>query len=204
MTGWIDSTGKRVFDVAVACGALLLTSPLIAATAATVRLQLGSPVLFRQARAGRHGEPFDVVKFRSMSDATDDDGNPLPDGERLGRFGALLRASSLDELPQLWNVVTGHMSLIGPRPLPVAYVERYSERQRRRLDARPGITGWAQIHGRNTVDWPERLELDVEYVERASPAFDLQILWRTLGMVLGRRGVSASGHATMHEFTGDR
>ena len=203
MAGWIDSTTKRAIDVVLAGAALVLTSPLIALTALAVRRQLGSPVLYRQARAGRHGETFEVVKFRSMSDATGPDGALLPDEQRLGRFGAALRASSLDELPQLWNVVNGHMSLIGPRPLPVAYVERYSERQRRRLDARPGITGWAQIHGRNTVDWPERLELDVEYVERASPALDLRILWRTVTMVLGRRGVVADGHVTMHEFTGE-
>jgi lipopolysaccharide/colanic/teichoic acid biosynthesis glycosyltransferase len=203
VAGWIGSRRKRAIDVAVAVGLLLVTAPIIALTALVVRVRLGSPVLFRQQRAGRDAVPFEVVKFRSMSNATDADGAPLPDDERLGRFGRLLRASSLDELPQLWNVVRGDMSLIGPRPLPVAYVERYSPEQRRRLDATPGITGWAQVNGRNTVDWPERLRFDVEYVDQASFVFDVRVVGRTIAMIVRRQGISADGHVTMREFTGE-
>ena len=195
--GWVDSPVKRGVDLVVAGAALVVLSPVIALTAAAVRLRLGAPVLFRQERAGRDGVPFSVVKFRSMLAG---DG---PDEGRLTSFGRALRASSLDELPQLWNVVRGDMSLIGPRPLPSKYVPRYSPEQRRRLEARPGITGWAQVHGRNAVGWPERLALDVEYVERASPRLDATIVWRTVRLVLARGGVSAEGHVTMREFMGE-
>lgn len=194
---------KRAIDVAVAGSALLVLSPVIAVTAVLVRLRLGSPVLFRQERAGRDGRPFHIAKFRSMTDTRGPDGELLPDGQRLPPFGQLLRSTSLDELPQLWNVVRGDMSLIGPRPLPTKYVARYSSQQLRRLEVTPGITGWAQVHGRNTVDWPQRLALDVEYVERASLRLDMQIVWRTLRALTARHGVSADGHVTMHEFTGD-
>ncbi len=177
-----------------------MLAPVIAATAVAVRLRLGTPVLFRQQRAGRNGNPFRIIKFRSMTDERGADGVLLTDAGRLPRFGELLRATSLDELPQLWNVLNGDMSLIGPRPLPTKYTALYSARQRRRLDAPPGITGWAQVHGRNSLDWPRRLELDVEYVDRASFGMDARIAWRTVRSLFG--GVTAEGHATMPEFLG--
>lgn len=181
---------------------LVVTSPILAITAVAVRRRLGAPVLFRQERAGRGGRPIEIVKFRSMTDARDADGRLLGDAERLPPFGRMLRASSLDELPQLLNVIVGDMSLIGPRPLPMAYVDRYDPEQRRRLDATPGITGWAQVHGRNTLDWPDRLALDVWYVDHASPRLDVSIILRTIRAVFSRSGVTASDHATMHEFLG--
>jgi lipopolysaccharide/colanic/teichoic acid biosynthesis glycosyltransferase len=200
---WLHSPVKRAIDAAVAVAVLVVASPVIAATAIAVRIRLGSPVLFRQARAGRDGHPIEIVKFRSMTDRRGADGELLPDDERLPKFGRLLRASSLDELPQLWTVVRGDMSLVGPRPLPLAYVDRYSAEQRRRLAATPGITGWAQVHGRNALDWPAKLAHDVWYVDNASPLVDLKIAWLTLRTVLSRSGVSATDHATMPEFTGD-
>ena len=200
---WLRSPVKRAVDVVVAATVLVVVSPLIAATAVAVRFRLGAPVLFRQARAGRGGQPIEIVKFRSMTDARSADGELLPDDQRLPRFGRLLRASSLDELPQLWTVVRGDMSLIGPRPLPLTYVERYSPEQRRRLDAMPGITGWAQVHGRNALDWPTKLAHDVWYVDHASPRIDLQILGLTVRAVLTRDGVNAIDHVTMYEFLGD-
>jgi lipopolysaccharide/colanic/teichoic acid biosynthesis glycosyltransferase len=189
-------------DVALALPALVVLAPVTAVVAVAVRLQMGSPMLFRQRRAGRDAEPIEVSKFRTMTDARDGDGELLPDEQRLTRFGALLRSTSLDELPQLWSIVKGDMSIVGPRPLPVAYVDRYDAVQRRRLEARPGLTGWAQVNGRNTADWPERLSMDVWYVEHASLALDLRILARTVRMVLRREGVSANGHVTMDEFRG--
>jgi lipopolysaccharide/colanic/teichoic acid biosynthesis glycosyltransferase len=194
---------KRAVDAAIAAAVLVVASPIIAATAIAVRIRLGSPVLFRQARAGCDGQPIEIVKFRSMTDARGPDGDLLPDDQRLPRFGRLLRASSLDELPQLWNVVRGDMSLIGPRPLPLTYVDRYSPEQRRRLDAIPGITGWAQVHGRNALDWPTKLALDVWYVDHASPRVDLKILGLTVRAVISGGGVNAIDHATMYEFLGD-
>jgi lipopolysaccharide/colanic/teichoic acid biosynthesis glycosyltransferase len=188
---------KRAFDVVVSAVGLALGSPVLVAVAVAVRLRLGKPVLFRQRRAGRHDEAFEVVKFRTMRDAVDHRGVPLPDEERLTPLGRWLRSSSLDELPELWNVLRGEMSLVGPRPLPVAYLPRYTPRERRRHEVRPGITGWAQINGRNLVDWDERLEMDVWYVEHRSMALDLRILWRTARAVLVREGISAEGHATM-------
>lgn len=193
---------KRLLDLAIAGPALLMLAPLTLVVAIAVRLRLGTPVLFRQERAGRGGQPVTVPKFRSMTDDRDEQGQLLPDAERLTAFGRRLRSTSLDELPQLWSIVRGDMSLIGPRPLPTAYVDRYSDRQRRRLEARPGLTGWAQVHGRNAVDWPERLEYDVWYVEHASWRVDLEVLRRTVAMVLRRDGVAADGEATMTEFTG--
>lgn len=197
---WLDSPVKRAVDVVVAAVGLVVVAPAMALTALAVRARLGSPVLFHQERAGRHGQPFDVVKFRSMADADDADGHPLPDAERLDRFGRFLRATSLDELPQLTSVLRGQMTLIGPRPLPTKYVDRYSDEQRRRLEAVPGVTGWAQVHGRNTLDWPTRLAHDVWYVDHASPVIDAKILWLTVATVLDRRSVAADGHATMPEF----
>ncbi|MEL6893539.1 MAG: sugar transferase [Actinomycetota bacterium] len=201
-TSWHSSGVKRAVDLVVVAAVAPVVVPVAAVVALAVRFRLGRPVLFRQDRAGRNGTPIGVAKFRSMTDDRDETGDLLPDGDRLPAFGRTLRATSLDELPQLWSIAKGDMSLVGPRPLPMAYVERYDDRQRRRLDARPGLTGWAQVHGRNAVDWPERLELDVWYVEHASWRVDLDILRRTAAMVLRRDGVSADGQATMHEFMG--
>ena len=180
-----------------------MLAPLIAVVAAAVRLRLGPGVLFQQKRAGRGGVPITVPKFRSMTDERDETGELLPDEARLTTFGSRLRATSLDELPQLWSVIRGDMSLVGPRPLPVVYVERYSAEERRRLEALPGITGWAQVNGRNTSSWPERLEQDVWYVDNATFWLDLKILARTLMLAIRRDGVSADGHVTMHEFRGE-
>lgn len=181
----------------------IILSPVIAVVAVLVRRAHGSPVVFRQVRAGKDAEPITISKFRTMTDERSADGELLPDGDRLTPLGRRLRSSSLDELPQLWSVITGDMSLIGPRPLPMAYVGRYSSEQLRRLDARPGITGWAQINGRNALSWPHKLALDVWYVEHASPRLDTRILVRTILSVVKRDGVSADGHATMPEFMGE-
>ncbi|MEM9514914.1 MAG: sugar transferase [Actinomycetota bacterium] len=202
-TPWLHSPIKRAIDLTVATCALAVASPIVALTAIVVRMRLGSPVLFRQQRAGRDAEPIDIIKFRSMTDQRGADGALLPDADRLTRFGELLRATSLDELPQLWSVVRGDMSVIGPRPLPQKYVARYSAEQRRRLVATPGITGWAQVHGRNALDWPTKLAHDVWYVDHASPAVDARILAMTVRAVFGGSGISAAGHATMPEFRGE-
>jgi lipopolysaccharide/colanic/teichoic acid biosynthesis glycosyltransferase len=201
---WITAgRGKRVLDLCLAVPAAVILAPVGAVVALVVRRQLGSPVVFRQRRAGLHGDAFDVVKFRSMTDERGPDGELLADEERLGRFGASLRATSLDELPQLWNVIKGDMSLIGPRPLYLRYIERYSAEQRRRLEAKPGITGWAQVNGRNASSWPERLAHDVWYVDHASLRLDLRILAMTIGGALRRHGVAADDHVTMREFAGE-
>lgn len=196
------SRAKRALDLLLAGTALLVLSPLILAVALAVRLALGSPVLFRQRRPGLKGEIFTLIKFRSMTDRRDADGVLLPDRDRLPRFGRFLRASSLDELPTLANVLWGEMSLVGPRPLLVQYLPRYTPEQARRHEVRPGITGWAQIHGRNALSWEEKLRLDVWYVDHWSPGLDLSILARTAGAVLTRRGISHPGEATMSEFMG--
>lgn len=193
---------KRAFDLVVALMALLLLAPVIAGVALLVRLRLGRPVLFSQARPGRDGQPFRLYKFRSMNSACDAQGVLLPDAQRLTRFGLWLRASSLDELPGLWSVLRGDMSLVGPRPLLMQYLPRYSPRQARRHEVRPGITGWAQVNGRNAISWEEKFELDVWYVEHQSFGLDLKILWLTAARVLARKDVSAAGHATMPEFMG--
>jgi lipopolysaccharide/colanic/teichoic acid biosynthesis glycosyltransferase len=193
---------KRSFDVAVAALVLILGLPLMLAVAASVAINLGRPVLFRQRRPGKHGRPFEMVKFRSMRDAVDASGRPLPDEARLTSFGRLLRASSLDELPELWNVLKGDMSLVGPRPLLMQYLDRYTRRQARRMEVRPGITGWAQVNGRNALSWEERFEMDVWYVDNRSFWLDLRILALTALKVVRRDGVSAAGHATMPEFMG--
>jgi lipopolysaccharide/colanic/teichoic acid biosynthesis glycosyltransferase len=195
-------SAKRALDVAAAGAALALLSPVIAVVALAVRLNLGAPVLFRQERPGLHGRPFRMMKFRTMRDAAGPDGAPLPDEERLTPFGRFLRSSSLDELPELWNVLRGDMSLVGPRPLLTEYLPLYSPRHARRHEVRPGLTGWAQVNGRNALTWPERLELDVWYVEHRSLALDLRILLRTVGTVFARRGISHAGHATMERFRG--
>jgi len=187
----------------VALAVLLLLFPFLLLLATLVRFNMGSPVLFRQVRPGRKGALFQMVKFRTMRDATDSRGQPLPDEERLTKFGKLLRASSLDELPELWNVIRGEMSLVGPRPLLVEYLPLYSPRQARRHEVRPGITGWAQVNGRNAISWEERLEMDVWYVENRSFWLDLRILWMTVIKVFQREGISQDGHATMPHFEGD-
>ncbi|MCM2318336.1 putative sugar transferase EpsL [compost metagenome] len=195
---------KRLFDiVAAACG-LLLLAPVMAIIAWQIRHRLGSPVLFRQWRPGRNGAPFEIIKFRTMRDAVDGRGEPLPDGERMTPFGSFLRASSLDELPELWNVLRGDMSLVGPRPLLMEYLPLYSQEQFRRHSVRPGVTGWAQVNGRNALSWEEKFHLDVWYVDHQSFWLDLKILGLTLHKVLAREGISAQGEATMPKFTGSK
>ncbi len=204
MAGFYTRFGKRMLDVAVASAALVVAAPIMAATAVAVRVAIGSPVLFKQKRPGRWGRSFTLVKFRTMTDARDANGVLLPDADRLPRFGRWLRATSLDELPELINILKGEMSLVGPRPLLERYLARYSPRQARRHDVRPGLTGWAQVNGRNATDWPTRLEHDVEYVENLGLRFDLAILRATARAVLRRDGISAPGEATMAEFRGNR
>ncbi len=191
---------RRTLDLVVALTALALLLPVLVLVGCAVRVRLGRPVFFRQRRAGRHGSPFLICKFRTMTTAVDGSGRPLPDAERMTRFGRVLRATSLDELPELWNVVRGEMSLVGPRPLLVDYVERFTPRQARRLELLPGITGWAQIHGRNALSWDERLELDVWYVEQRRLRLDLWILAATPWAVIRARGIHAPGEVTMHEL----
>jgi len=193
---------KRPLDAVLATLLLVALSPLLLGLALAVRIALGRPVLFRQRRPGLGGAPFEILKFRTMRDALDALGAPLPDAERLTRLGRFLRATSLDELPELVNVLRGEMSLVGPRPLLLEYLPRYSSEERRRHDVRPGITGWAQVHGRNAVRWDERFRLDVWYVDHLGFALDLRILLRTVGLVLRRQGISARGHATMPPFQG--
>jgi lipopolysaccharide/colanic/teichoic acid biosynthesis glycosyltransferase len=193
---------KRLFDSVVAVAALaMLALPLLLLTAAVWR-KLGSPVLFRQTRSGLQGRPFIMVKFRTMTDDRGADGELLPDAQRLTAFGCFLRASSLDELPELWNVLRGEMSLVGPRPLLMDYLPLYSAEQVRRHEVRPGITGWAQVNGRNAVSWEERFKLDVWYVDHCSLWLDLRILWLTVRKVLVQEGIHAEGEATMPRFTG--
>ena len=193
---------KRLIDIFLSGSALLLASPLMAAIALTIRLCDGRPVFFRQTRPGYRGKPFALLKFRTMRDSRDAQGLLLPDAERLTALGALLRQLSLDELPQLWNVFRGDMSLVGPRPLLMQYMDRYSPEQLRRHDVKPGITGWAQVHGRNGMTWPERFHLDLWYVNHWSLAVDAWILLRTPWQIVKRNGISQQGHATMPEFMG--
>lgn len=194
--------GKRAFDVAIVLLASPLWLPLLIALIPIVWWRLGSPVFFRQERGGVGGRPFRLLKFRSMTEERDATGALLPDAGRLPRFGRILRSTSLDELPGLFNVLRGEMSLVGPRPLFLRYVNLYSPKHRRRLDARPGITGLAQVRGRNTLSWSDRFDMDVEYVERQSLLLDLSILWDTVRTVVTGHGVAAPGQATMSEFTG--
>jgi lipopolysaccharide/colanic/teichoic acid biosynthesis glycosyltransferase len=193
---------KRLFDVIGAGAALIAAAPLLAGVAVLVRLRMGSPVLFRQVRPGLNGEPFTIYKFRTMRDATDASGAPLPDAARITPLGRLLRETSLDELPELLNVLGGSMSLVGPRPLLVAYLDRYTPEQARRHLVKPGITGWAQIHGRNAISWEEKFALDCWYVDHQSLALDLYILARTVVAVLRREGIAHEGSATMPPFLG--
>jgi len=193
---------KRLFDVVLALCLLALTWPLLLIVGLCVRIILGSPVFFRQQRPGLNGKPFMLCKLRTMSDARDSAGELLPDEARLGHFGSMLRKLSLDELPQLWNVLKGDMSLVGPRPLLMQYLERYSPVHARRHEVRPGITGWAQVNGRNALSWDERFELDVWYVDNRSFMLDVKILAMTARKVFASKDVSAPGHVTMPEFTG--
>ena len=193
---------KRPLDIAGALVGLLLLSPVLLGITLAVRRRMGPPALFSQLRAGLGGRPFRLYKFRSMTDARDGDGSLLPDADRLTPLGVFLRRTSLDELPQLWNVLCGAMSLVGPRPLLLEYVPLYDERQRKRLSVRPGITGWAQINGRNALTWEEKFELDVWYVEHRTFWFDLKILAATVWKVLRREGIAAPGEATMPPFRG--
>jgi len=191
---------KRAFDLIAVLLSLPCWLPVLAVVALLVRIRLGSPVIFRQERPGRHGAVFELWKFRSMTDARDADGRLLPDSVRLTRFGRWLRSTSLDELPELWNVLRGEMSLVGPRPLLSQYLPRYSPRQARRHEVRPGITGLAQVMGRNALSWEEKFEWDVRYVETQGFWLDLKILLLTLRTVLVREGINAAGDATMPEF----
>ncbi|MDI9244982.1 sugar transferase [Marinobacter sp. CHS3-4] len=195
---------KRLIDLTSAVIGLLLLWPLILLISAIVRVKLGAPVFFRQQRPGLGGKPFEMIKFRTMKDAVDEQGNPLPDSERLTTFGRFLRATSLDELPELWNVLKGDMSLVGPRPLLMEYLPLYSARQYRRHEMRPGITGWAQVNGRNAISWQEKFELDVWYVDNHSVWLDIKILFLTLQKVLVKEGISGEGEETMSKFTGNK
>jgi sugar transferase EpsL len=197
-------SSKRAFDLFVSSLVMVTLSPVIALIAILIRLQLGSPILFRQQRAGLNGKLFTCLKFRTMTYARDGNGQPLPDAERLTSLGQFLRSMSLDELPELFNVIRGEMSLVGPRPLLPEYLERYSPEQMRRHDVKPGITGWAQVNGRNALDWERKFELDLWYVDHQSFWLDLWILAKTVRVVAFRGGVSRSGYATSPEFTGVR
>lgn len=195
---------KRCFDLGVALILLLLLMPVLLGTALLIRLFLGSPVLFQQIRPGLNGRPFTMIKFRTMSDSTGADGGPLSDEERMTRLGAFLRRASLDELPALWNVLRGDMSLVGPRPLLMEYLPLYDREQFRRHEVRPGITGWAQVNGRNAISWEKKFELDTWYVDHRTFALDLRILLMTLRKVFGGEGVTAEGHVTTEKFHGGR
>lgn len=195
---------KRIFDIVVSSFALLILAIPLLILVVLIRRRLGSPVLFRQVRPGLGGRPFQMVKFRTMTDARSQDGELLPDAERLTVFGRFLRSTSLDELPELWNVLKGDMSLVGPRPLLMEYMSLYSPEQARRHDVRPGVTGWAQINGRNALSWEEKFSLDVWYADNHSFWLDLKILWLTVRKVIARDGISASGEATMSKFTGKK
>ncbi len=193
---------KRLFDLVATIGGLFVLWPLLLLLALLVRIKLGSPVLFRQQRPGLNGRPFHILKFRTMTDARDDNGELLPDAERLTPFGRFLRRFSLDELPQLFNVLRGDLSLVGPRALLMEYLPLYTPEQARRHEVRPGITGWAQVNGRNAISWEEKFEYDVWYVDHCSFLLDLKILWMTLLKVVCSEGVSQSGHVTMEKFRG--
>lgn len=194
---------KRLFDITLALMGLLILSPVLCIVYFAVRCKLGSPAFFVQTRPGLNGKPFQMVKFRSMRDANDDQGHPLTDAERLTDFGKKLRDTSLDELPGLWSVLKGDMSLVGPRPLLMEYLPLYSTKQARRHEVQPGVTGWAQVNGRNAISWDEKFALDVWYVDNRSIWLDLKIIWLTIRKVIKRDGISAAGEATMSKFTGN-
>lgn len=194
---------KRLFDICLSGAALLLLMPILIAVALAIRLKLGSPVFFRQERPGLNAKPFHVIKFRTMRDAYDDAGVFLSDAERLTAFGQFLRSTSVDELPELWNVLKGDMSLVGPRPLLMQYLPLYSPAQARRHDVRPGITGWAQVNGRNALNWSEKFKLDIWYLENQSLLLDIKILIMTIKSVFAQSGISNDGHVTMPPFKGE-
>lgn len=194
---------KRAFDIAVSAALLLCLAPLLLLLAWLIRRKLGTPVLFCQMRPGRHGKLFAMYKFRTMRDAADENGKPLPDAERLTPFGRKLRAASLDELPELWNVLKGDMSLVGPRPLLMSYLPLYNDFQFRRHEMRPGVTGWAQVNGRNAISWDEKFAYDIWYIDHFSLWFDMKILFLTIKKVFIKEGISAEGEATMPYFTGN-
>jgi lipopolysaccharide/colanic/teichoic acid biosynthesis glycosyltransferase len=193
---------KRSFDILVAGAALILLGPVMLLVAAAIAICIGRPIFFRQVRPGLHGAPFAILKFRTMTDECDEQGRPLPDERRLTRLGRMLRITSVDELPTLWNVLRGDMSFVGPRPLLMEYLPLYSEEQRRRHEIRPGVTGWAQVNGRNAISWDEKFAFDLWYVDHASFALDLKILWLTARKVLKREGINHQGDAPMPYFTG--
>ena len=195
---------KRLLDIIIASIALILLSPLYAFVAYKVKKNLGSPVLFRQVRPGLHGKPFEMIKFRTMKDAVDADGNPLPDSERLTPFGKMLRSTSLDEMPELWNVIKGDMSVVGPRPLLTEYLPLYSAEQAKRHHVRPGMTGHAQVNGRNAIGWEEKFKLDTWYVENQSTRLDFKIMFKTVHKVLAKDDISAEGEVTMTKFVGSK
>lgn len=193
---------KRLLDVVIASTALILLSPLYFYVAYKVKKNLGSPVLFRQVRPGLHGKPFEMIKFRTMKDAIDERGNPLPDSERLTPFGKMLRSSSLDEMPELWNVIKGDMSIVGPRPLLMEYLPLYNKEQAKRHDVRPGMTGHAQVNGRNAISWEQKFKLDTWYVENRSLWLDFKIMLQTVKKVIAKDDINEAGEATMTKFTG--
>lgn len=195
---------KRSFDITASLAALIILSPLYLIVAYRVKKNLGSPILFQQVRPGLNGKPFKMFKFRTMKDAVDKDGNILPDSERLTDFGKKLRASSLDELPELWNVLKGDMSLVGPRPLLMEYLPLYNEEQAKRHNVKPGITGYAQVNGRNAISWEQKFELDIWYVKNQSFFLDMQILFRTLKKVLLKEDIHANNDVTMPKFLGNK
>lgn len=199
-----NSLLKRCFDISISLLLLAVFSPMILTLVFLIRVNMGSPVLFKQKRPGLNGKPFNILKFRTMNSATDSEGRLLPDELRLTRLGKFLRATSLDELPELLNVINGKMSLVGPRPLRMHYMERYTPKQARRHEVRPGITGWAQVNGRNAISWEERFLLDEWYVDNNTFFLDVKILWLTLIKVIKREGISAEGFATMPEFMGTK
>ncbi len=194
---------KRMLDILCAVAGLILLSPLFLVIAIIVRLKMGTPVYFRQNRPGLKGLPFEMMKFRTMRNAIDVNGKPLPDADRITSFGRFLRSTSIDELPELWNVLKGDMSLVGPRPLLMEYLPLYSPEQARRHEVRPGVTGWAQVNGRNAISWDKKFALDIWYVDNQSLWLDLKIIWLTLHKVLKREGISAAGEASMSKFTGN-
>lgn len=195
---------KRLFDILIASIALILLSPVLLLVAHKVKKNLGSPILFRQVRPGLDGKPFEMIKFRTMKDAVDAQGHPLPDSERLTSFGKMLRSSSLDELPELWNVLKGEMSIVGPRPLLMEYLPLYNAEQAKRHNVRPGITGYAQVNGRNAISWEEKFRLDTWYVEHQSLWLDFKIMLKTVQKVIAKDDINAEGEATMSKFTGTK
>lgn len=195
---------KRLFDIFGSIVGLILSSPLFLILVLLIRKQMGSPILFRQTRPGKNGQPFEMLKFRTMNNAVGPDGRSMPDGERITNLGQKLRSSSLDELPELWNVLKGEMSIVGPRPLLMDYLPLYSPEQARRHEVRPGVTGWAQVNGRNAISWDEKFALDIWYVDNRSLWLDLKIIWLTIRKVVKREGISAAGEATMPKFEGEK